>query len=183
MPFLVVRNVKEDAILTHGQAHVRTTAQTAAYEGYDNSRVITTAAGHAIQYGKTRRVSKEVPSRGEIMNFIEKNPIIESCADFCSSSSITSIVAGATAAVSYFIFQEIDKQAADKFFNDFKTRKTNSDAIADLIRKLDDLRRRKIRTDAELVLPMFFDAWNNMILKRPMKKRFQSKELPELLRP
>lgn len=195
VPFttLVIEGLPNSAMDTVDAGRKRTAGDVLKMHGYVNNNKLAAAAKAIMDYkqhGIRMSASGNNPySNSEILAFIDANPVVLECTKKATqlSSRSDSLIAPATAALIYYMFIQVDKEAADRFFDRLQTGADLDELnpILKLRNYLIGLRASKMSTrDASyrtIVLAM--KCWNKWRTGQPITNlRFsENEQIPELI--
>lgn len=195
VPFttLVIEGLPNSAMDTVDAGRKRTAGDVLKMHGYVNNNKLAAAAKAIMDYkqhGIRMSASGNNPySNSEILAFIDANPVVLECTKKAIqlSSRSESLIAPATAALIYYMFIQVDKEAADRFFDRLQTGADLDELnpILKLRNYLIGLRASKMSTrDASyrtIVLAM--KCWNKWRTGQPIANlRFsENEQIPELI--
>lgn len=195
VPFktLVIKGLPDYAMDTVDAGRKRTAGDVLKMHGYVNNNNLAAAARMIMRY-KQHGIRMQSGSSGgytnsEILAFIDANPVVIECTQKAVqlSSRSESLISPATAALIYYMFIQVDKEAADRFFDRLQTGADLDELnpILKLRNYLIGLRASKMSTrdTSYRTIVLAMKCWNKWRTGQPIANlRFsENEQIPELI--
>lgn len=162
---LVIRNLDDETQEVMDTGAKRAASDAVNMKGYKNSTTMSAAARYIITFKSgSLQVNKEMArvTHSEILNFIEKNPVLEEYAVDCVAMKATSDLSASLMTASLFLLSEADSEQAKEFMTTVGTGlnlQPNTSLYA-LVNRLREIRKHRTYVPPAEYLSLVIRAWN-----------------------